>query len=294
MFRNKRHYYLIFFIILFFSCSQLDDLFKFVKDKILFQKKKDKKNDKNKNIKKNKDIKLKKDKEIKKDKAKIADKKINDKKNKPVKQKIIVYIDKEYEKSFYGNLSKKIVVKFLKNTKKDYKITKIDSKFDPLKGKEPSFIVISDKNFKKLEKSRNLFSEALYFLINNEKQNDFKYPTSLKTMKVGIHYNSYAYNYLNEVNFLTGKKNFEITNNFKIYAEFSNMVEDFRIKKTDIILIERTKYYKVFRTLPSAFLFYIDIGKTFGPLYFKDKNLLKEFNQFMYKNKIKYDWINFL
>lgn len=279
-----RKYYIIFFIILFFSCSQLNNLFTFVKDKIIFQKSNKSNSNKSKKIKKDKKKKI----ENKQDKIKLT----KDTKKEIKQSKVIIYIDKEYEKSFYGNLERKIIIKFLKSIEKKYKIEKIDSKFNPLV-KNDSFILISDKNFNKLNKSRALFSEALYFLINKENENNFKYPESLKIMKVGINYNFYTYHYMNEINPITGRKNFEIWDNFKIYSQFSNMIEDFKTKKLDIIIINRIEYYKLSKILPAVLLFYIDIGKKFGYIYFKDKNLLKNFEKFIYKNKIKYDWIDF-
>jgi len=268
---KKRYKYLILvFIIFSLSCSPLTTVLKFIQNKFKLEKKKDKKKDKDSKIKS----------KIKKD-----DKKETKKEKK--KEEVIVYVDKEYLSSFYGKLSYKIVVKFLKDIKKKYRIKKIEKDFKEDK-EITNFIVVSNKNFKKLNKTRPLFSEALYFLINREFEPEFKYPDSLKKMRVGVHYNSYVYNYINEKNPITGKKNYEIGDNFKIYAEFNNMIEDFRIKNIDIVMINRIEYYKLHRTLPSAFLFYIDIGKPFGYLYFKDKNFLKDFNSFLYKNRQKF------
>lgn len=291
MHRKRYKYLIIIAILLSLSCSQLDNILKFLKDKFKLEKKdknKDKKREDKKKDKKKDNNKTKKDNNKTK---KIEKKDQKDKKN--VTETVIIYKDKEYLNTFYGRLSKNIAIKFLKNNKKKYKIKNIDNKFDPYK-ENNSFIIISDKNYKNLNKSKELFSDALYFLIQREYEKEFKYPSSLKKMSVGVHYGSYVYNYINEINPITGKKNYEIGTNYKIYAEFNNMIEDFTIKKIDIVMINRTEYYKLQKTLPSAFLFYIDIGKTFGYLYFKDKNLLKEFNDFTNKNKIKYDWIDFL
>ncbi len=112
-------------------------------------------------------------------------------------------------------------------------------------------------------------------------------------MKIGCNYNSYVYKYINEINPVTNSKNYNIRENLKIYEDFNNMIDDFRMKKIEIILLNRSEYYKLYKKLPLSFLLYIDIGKTFGYFYFYDKNLLTEFNKFNEKKDSKYDWIEF-
>lgn len=191
---------------------------------------------------------------------------------------------KEYSNDLYCNLSKNIVVSFLReNGIKKYKFLEI---------KETQYqnidILISDIEIQQSDIfEKEMFREAIYFLTEDSYVKEFNYPEDLYKLKVGIVIDSLAFNYFNT--------NFKNSENLSIYNETKGLIEDFNNRKIDVIVIDRTDYYKNLFILPKKYLFFVETGNEFGYIYFKNREYSKLFDLFIESNNIvEKEWLKFV
>lgn len=198
--------------------------------------------------------------------------------------KIFIGIDTLYEKSFYAQLSKKIVKSFLKknNIKKFEFISYNNKNID----KPDIFITDNEINNNSLF-SLKLFKDAIYFISEEKYLKDFNYPNSLSNINMGIKNKSLSQEYL--------KTNLYTHNNIFIYDDINKLIEDFNNRKIDLIIIDRADYYKYILFLPKKYLFFVEIGDEFGYIYFKNIKEIKLFELFLKdSNIVEKEWIKFV
>ena len=259
-------------LILLFSCQKLEEFLKFRKT-----------DDKTKNEKTQKDSK---------------------KKN---NRKIHILINENYYNSYHGKYSEIILADFFssnptvvrrafglgniqkKISKNDYKIIKKDTIF---KDEIDQYDIVIGFQRGDYHHSQKIFSDALYFLLDNEIINDFTYPDSLLKYQTGILYNSSGYDYIESINPITKTKYLKINTLYK-YSAISNLINDFYKKKIDIILLDREEFYDNIDILPVSVLFFIEYNSPFGEFLFKEIEPKNIFDNYLSQRSFKeHEWID--
>ena len=200
------------------------------------------------------------------------------------KNEIFVGYEKQHINSFYGKLSKKILLNFFKeNSIKDFKFVEIKDK----KYEKCDFFISIQKIDKVFSFEKKMFKDAVYFLTEDKKLVDFNYPDSIYNLNVGVNKDSLSEEFV--------RKNFEIKANFYFYDDLNNQIEDFNNNKIQLIILDRIDYYKNLIILPKKYLFFVEFGEEFGYIYFKNidnKNLFEIFLQST--GVVEKDWLKFV
>jgi|GEM_PF-5228006 len=205
------------------------------------------------------------------------------------KGKVIICYDEEYLSTYEGKILNKIVKDFLKNKKKKYiKINK-NNMIKKLEKNKVNIILtklpVTEKNIKyKIIISDPVLRNAVYFLIHEENTGAFKYPYSLYSLSAGMLYQSDVYEYI--IN------KFKQRDNFSFYTDINNLIDDFKRKKINLLLINRSQFYKNIYTIPAKNILYINIGNPYGTIIFTDNNLNNDFKKYINNKKDKYEWLD--
>ena len=197
---------------------------------------------------------------------------------------ILVGYNNSYANSYYGSLSKKILINFFKqNTIRNYKFIEIDdSKYDNV-----DFLLSESRVQKGFKYNKILFKDAIYFLAEDVSVKEFNYPDNIYDLNTGIIIDSLSQKYVSE--------NFDIKDNFLFYKDVNNLLNDFNNKKIQLVILDRDDYYKNLIILPKKYLFFVEIGEEFGYIYFKKEDHYNLFELFIKENNIKEkEWIKFV
>jgi len=132
--------------------------------------------------------------------------------------------------------------------------------------------------------SEEIFSNAVYFLIDKSKEADFNYPKSFLTENVGAVFNSGSHIYVENFNDVTKKKNLEIKN-LSLYSNEYSLIDDFLKKRLDIIILDRNTFYESAAILPASILFFIEYDESYDGFTFKDKSVKEKFDRYLESRK---------
>jgi hypothetical protein len=211
-------------------------------------------------------------------------------------KQIIVGYDKKYSSTFDGSLSKKVLLDFFKKnlySKYTFKKYPKERLLNLIETKKIQFALADfDATEDKIRtqtflKSENLFSDAIYFIINKDDAEHFKYPDSVLDDKIGILYESDIYFYM--------ISNFGKRDNFSCFKEEYNLFKAYSDNTVKIITIARNDYYRNNIFLSGSYLFFIEQGKTYGNIIFSNSNDKKLFDLYFKERKLKeHDWLDLL
>lgn len=206
-------------------------------------------------------------------------------------QNIVIGFDSNYIRTIEGKISRKIMTDYLiKNgtDKYEFKTYKHDDLIKNLNnGKLDIALDDFDKNkiAGRYFYSDNIFCDAVYFVMKEEKSRIFKYPDSLKIMSSGTIYRSNEYDMLIDIK----------SDRKKYYMDFQNLLKDFKEEKIDIAIVNRKDFYDNIMILPDTYLFFIETGKSYGKILFSKKTHNDSFRKYLENRKIrKHDWSDIL
>jgi ABC-type amino acid transport substrate-binding protein len=205
---------------------------------------------------------------------------------------VIIGYNGEYSSSFEYDMTKKIVLHYLGRNSLKCSFKSMDKK-DLLKNLQSGKIDIAIDDFEtypsaalnSFNSSADLYSGAVYFIMNAEESRIFKYPDSIYSLKTGIVFESESYDFLKKI---PGSKQF-------YYKDIGNLLKDFRERKLDIAILDRKEFYRNLLTLPDTYLFFLEDGNCYGRILFAKKSGRDLFNAFLYKRKSRqHDWADIL
>lgn len=215
------------------------------------------------------------------------EKNINISKKKKDMTAIKIGYDPSHIKTIDGKIKKEIIKYFLlkyghlKIKFINIRKNKISEK---LKNKEIDIAITENLRFEKntINISPPIFSEGIYFIVDINEKNKYKYPDSLYYSTIGVKYDS------NEAKYLKNRLNISI--NTMQYNRTDNLITDFKNKKFKVLVLNRRDYYKNLKTLPAEILYSFSSNKLYGHVYFSNIRIYNQFSDFLSKKRNKYEW----
>lgn len=201
----------------------------------------------------------------------------------------MVLIEKGNADPFIINLKKKIFKDFYKESgiRLKLKYSVLDGVSYENKADIGDFDIIFERKDEYKSKyflSEKIFTNAVYFLIDESKEADFNYPNSFLKGNVGAVFNSASHIYVESLNDVTKKKNLEMKN-LSLYSNEYSLIDDFLKKRLDIIILDRNTFYENVPTLPASVLFFIEYGEAYDGFTFKDKSVREKFDRYLESRK---------
>lgn len=200
-----------------------------------------------------------------------------------------VLIEKGKADPFIINLKKKILKDFYKENgiRLKLKYSVLDRVSYENKADIGDFDIIFERKDEYKGKyflSEKIFSNAVYFLIDESREADFNYPKSFLSGNVGAVFNSASHIYVESLNGVTKKKNLEIQN-LSLYSNEYSLIDDFLKKRLDIIILDRNTFYENAPILPASVLFFIEYDESYDGFTFKDKSVKERFDGYLNSRK---------